>query len=106
MIHEIEVKQMLSEAGIPVYRGHAPVGTAVPYIVYTVNYGNNFGADNITYMKVPSYRVELYDIAPNLSTRELIENKLTEEGVKFVSDEADQEDEQLYLTIYTFGGLN
>lgn len=106
MIHEIEVKQLFSETGIPVYRGHAPVGTAVPYIVYTVDYGSNFGADSITYMKIPSYRVELYDTAPNLSTRELIENKLTEEGVKFVSDEADQEDEQLYLTIYTFGGLN
>lgn len=106
MINEIEVKQLLSETGVPVFRGHAPVGTKVPYMVYTVDFSANFGADNITYIKVPSYRVELYDATPNLSTRELIENKLTEEGVKFVSDEADQEDEQLYLTIYTFGGLN
>ena len=106
MINEIEVKQMLSETNIPVFRGHAPVGTAVPYMVYTVDFSNNFGADNITYLKIPSYRVELYDTAPNLSIREIIENKLTEEGVRFVTDEADQEDEHLYLTIFTFGGLN
>lgn len=103
---EGEVFQMLAGSKIPVFRGHAPIGTAVPYMVYNVAYPNNFGADNVTYAKIPQYTVELYQTTPSIETRESIENILTENGFKFNEDEADLEDENLFITYYYFGGLN
>lgn len=103
---EAAVKNMLAESRIPVFRGHAPVGEPVPYMVYHVNYPDNFGADNVTYFKVPQYTVDLYQTSPNELVRETIEAILTENGFYFTSDEADMEDQSLFITYYYFGGLN
>ena len=102
----IDIKQMLEESHIPVFRGHAHVGQKVPYMVYHVNYPDNFGADDVTYYKVPQYTVDLYQLTPNELVRETIEAILTENGFYFTSDEADMEDQSLFITYYYFGGLN
>lgn len=102
----IDVKTMLETSKIPVFRGHAPVGTKVPYMVYHVSYPNNFGADNVAYFKIPQYTVELYQLTPNMLVRETIEAILTENGFYFTSDEADMEDQSLFITYYYFGGIN
>lgn len=102
----IDVKTMLETSKIPVFRGHAPVGAKVPYMVYHVTYPNNFGADNVTYFKIPQYTVELYQNTPNMLVRDTIEAILTENGFFFTSDEADMEDQSLFLTYYYFGGIN
>ena len=102
----IDIKQMLEESHIPVFRGHAPVGQKVPYMVYYVNYPDNFGADDVTYYKVPQYTVDLYQLTPNELVRETIEAILNENGFYFTSDEADMEEQSLFITYYYFGGLN
>jgi hypothetical protein len=101
----INIKTMLEESNIPVFRGHAPIGTKVPYMVYHVNYPDNLGADNVTYMKVPQYQVDLYQTTPNDLVRETIEAILTENEFYFTSDEADMEDQSLFITYYYFGGI-
>lgn len=103
---EKQIKQMLEETKIPVYRGHAPIGATVPYMVYHVSYPNNFGADNVTYAKVPQYSVDLYQTTPNELIRDSIEAVLTENGFFYTTDEADMEEQSLFLTYYYFGGLN
>ena len=103
---EKQIKQMLEETKIPVYRGHAPIGATVPYMVYHVNYPDNFGADNVTYAKIPQYTVDLYQTTPNELIRESIEAVLTENGFYFTTDEADMEEQSLFITYYYFGGLN
>ena len=103
---EKQIKQMLEETKIPVYRGHAPIGATVPYMVYHVNYPDNFGADNVTYAKIPQYTVDLYQTTPNELIRESIEAVLTENGFYFTTDEADMEEQSLFITFYYFGGLN
>ena len=103
---EKQVKQMLEESKIPVYRGHAVVGAAAPYMVMHVSYANNFGADGITYLKIPQYTVELYQTTPNELVRETIEAILTENGFYFTSDESDMEEQSVFITYYYFGGLN
>lgn len=103
---EIEIKQMLEESNIPVFRGHAPVGTTVPYMVYNVNFSDNFGADNVTYAKIPQYQVDLYQNTPSLEIRETIEQLLTANGFYFTEDEADMEEQSLFVTYYYFGGIN
>ena len=101
---EKEIAEMLAETKLPVYRGHAPVGTLVPYMVYHMSY-DRFGADDITYLKLPQVTVELYNDKPDMTTRGLIESKLTENGLSFTSDEADLEEEGTFITYYYFGGL-
>lgn len=103
---EAAVKNMLEESKIPVFRGHAPIGTPVPYMVIHVNYPDNFGADNVTYFKVPQYTVDLYQNTPNELVRQTIEAILTENELYFTSDEADMEDQSLFITYYYFGGIN
>lgn len=106
MMTEKDIKDILEETNIPVFRGHAPIGTRVPYMVYHVSFDNNLGADDITYVKIPQFTVELYNITPSLETREMIENKLTENGIYYTSDEADDEEQSLFITYYYFGGLS
>lgn len=101
----IDIKRILEESKIPVFRGHAPIGTKVPYMVYHVSYPDNFGADDVTYMKVPQYQVDLYQLTPNELVRGTIETILTENGFYFTSDEADMEDQSLFITYYYFGGI-
>ena len=103
---EKQIKQMLEETKIPVYRGHAPIGATVPYMVYHVSYPNNFGADNVTYAKVPQYSVDLYQTTPNELIRDSIEAVLTENGFFYTTGEADMEEQSLFLRYYYFGGLN
>lgn len=102
---EKQVLEMLKETKVATYRGHAPVGTKVPYMVLNVSYPDNFGADDVTYLKIPRYTVELYQTTPNQTIRETIENKLTENGFFFTEDEADMEEQNLFLTYYFFGGI-
>jgi hypothetical protein len=102
---EIEIKQMLMEANIPVFKGHAPIGTRVPYMVYNVSF-DRLSADNITYFKIPLYEVNLYETAPSIELRARIEQLLTDNELSFSSDESDEEEQGLFLTIYKFGGLS
>lgn len=103
---ENDIKKMLEESKIPVFRSHAPVGASVPYMIYHVNYPDNFGADNVTYFKIPQYQVDLYQTTPNILVRETIEAILTDNGFYFTEDEADLEEQNLFITYYYFGGIN
>ena len=103
---EAEIKAMLEESNIPVFRGHAPIGESVPYMIYHVTYPENMGADNITYYKIPQVTVDLYQTAPSLELWESIENILTENELSWSSDEVDMEDEGLFIKYYYFGGLS
>ena len=104
MITESDILTLFANSNIPIYRGHAPVGQKVPFAVYTVNYDGNFGADDITYQKIPGYRLELYNTSPDLTIREEIETILTDAGLFWKSDESDEPEQNLFITYYYFGG--
>lgn len=102
---EVEIKTMLEQSGISVFRGHAPVGVSVPYMVYNVTYPDNLGADNVTYFKIPQVNVELYQTTPDITVRENIEAILTENELYYTEDEADMEEQGLFITYFNFGGI-
>lgn len=104
ILSEQQFDTIISSSSIPTYRGHAPIGQAVPYIVYNVNYGGNLGADNIAYKRIPSYTVTLYDTAPT-SNRGSIADLLDANGLFWTADEVDEPEQELYMTIYQIGGL-
>lgn len=102
---EIEIKELLAGTGITTYRGHAPIGTRVPYIVFEIDYSSNFGADDVVYLKVPSVSARLYNNKPDPQVSAKIEQALTEAGIYWTADEADQPDESLFIINYYFGGI-
>lgn len=104
MMSESELITLFTTAKFKIFRGHAPVGTTVPFLVYHTDYNGNFGADDITFQKIPAYRLELYNTTPDLTVRESIESLLTGAGLYFKSDEVDLPDEDLFITYYYFGG--
>lgn len=104
MILETDIKTFLSQLNIPAFRGHAPVGTTVPYIVYKVDYNDNFFADNKTFVKMPKYSLSVYNTSPDLTLKNNIETLLTNNLIPYTCDEADNEDQDLFITYYYFGG--
>ena len=105
ILSETELVALFNNSKIPIYRGHAPVGQKVPFLLYHVDYNGNFGADDITHQKVPGYRLDLYNTAPDLTVRGNIETTLTNAGIFWRSDETDVPEESLFITYYYFGGL-
>lgn len=103
---EQEIYTLLNGTGIPSYMGHAPKGTAVPYIVFNINNAANFGADNVVYLKVPAVSAELYNTEPDPEVSAKIEKALTDAGIYWTSDTADSPEQSLYITYYNFGGLS
>lgn len=103
---EQEIKDMLSATGVTTYRGHAPKGTRVPYIVINLDYTSNFGADDVVYLKVPTVEARLYNTKPDPLVSAKIEKALTDAGIFWTADEADSPEESLFIINYYFGGLN
>lgn len=102
---EAEIKTLLASTGIRTYRGHAPVGTKVPYLVFNISYGENFGADDIVYQKIPTVEAQLYNTRPDPETSGEVEQALTDAGIYWTGDTADSPDESLFINIYYFGGI-
>lgn len=101
---EKEIKDLIAGTGITTYRGHAPIGTRVPYIVFNLDYSGNFGADDVVYFKIPSVSARLYNSKPDPKVSAKIETALNEAGIFWTSDEADSPEESLFIINYYFGG--
>lgn len=50
----------------PTYFGRAEIGTAIPYIVYTWDYPNNFSADDKVYQRIATVSIQLYTNDPDM----------------------------------------
>lgn len=102
---EKAIKDLLESTKIKTYRGHAPIGTKTPYIVFNITYPDNMGADDVVYFKVPTVEAQLYQSTPGATAPAAIEKALTDAGIFWTSDEVDEPDESLYLIYYYFGGI-
>lgn len=84
-------------AVVDTYYNFAPVGTELPYAVYTWTHPNNFPADGKTYQKVATIEISLYSVDPDTSLDDALDalgEFWTSTGSMEVSDGA-------YLTNYT-----
>lgn len=73
----------------------------LPFICYLENGSNNFSADNISYLKRKVVDIELYSKNKDISSEEVIEEKLDEMKLPFEKDETYIESEKCYEVIYT-----
>lgn len=80
------------------FRGHAPIGTKCPYVVYNENHPN-IGADDKVYVKTSNITAQLYLLAPD-SISDTLEDALSGAGIFWTSEEADDPDQGVYSIIF------
>lgn len=82
----------------PVFFDHAPVGTKVPFLVYTWNY-DNFGADNKAYQRIAEVTITHYH--KSYDTGEDLKQILDENDLFWNCDTDYDSSEKLYIDTYT-----
>ena len=90
------------EKVVDTHYGNAPVGTELPYAVYTWTHPNNFSADNAVYQKIASVEIRLYSVDPDTN----LDATLDELGEFWTSTGSIEVSDGAYLTIYTMEVLD
>lgn len=94
-----EIYSLLSQAA-PTYYSHAPIGTKLPFITYTTDHSNNFGADDRVYKPVTGVRAVLYMAASDTVTEQALNELLDDDHIYWTSEEDYNDDNELYTIIY------
>ena len=95
-----QLRTILTATGLPAALHHWDHPPKPPYVVYMDDSTDNFAADNVAYLEITNYWVELYDNRRNRAAEKKIEDALTAAGI-FWDRETDYiESERLYQTRY------
>ena len=87
------------EAVAPTYYMRAPIGTAVPYIVYTWDNSPNFPADDHVYQSIAAVDIQCY--FTDLEMLRALDSLLDDLVGFYASSVYFDDDEQLYIKTYT-----
>lgn len=71
-----------------------------PFLIYLFTYSDDFIADNINYKNIDNFQVELYTDKKDLSTEELVEDKLKELELPYYKSETWIESEKVFQILY------
>ena len=82
-----------------IYRGHAPIGSKTPYMIYDVAHPN-FGADNKVLAVISSVTAQLYLSKPDTTITDALEDSLSNNDVFWASEEADDPSNGVYTVVY------
>ena len=92
--------QILNSGEIPAFYDHAPAGTKLPFVAFTVS-SQNFEADDRVYHKGLSFRAVLYTVAKSPELEEELETIFDENNIPWEREEIYLDDEICYQEIYT-----
>lgn len=96
------IATMVSGMGLPYAYFSFPENQApnLPYIVYHYPNNNDFGADNINYVRIDQVNIELYTENKDFETESSIEAVLKENGFYYEKTESYLRTEQMYMVLY------
>lgn len=97
---QAELYQALKSLGMPVAYSSFTSPVSPPFITYQFAYSNDIMADNVNYVEVSNFQIELYTAKKDLVAEKLVQDKLKELGLPYSKIEAFLEDEKLYQVIY------
>jgi len=97
---QAELFQALKAIGYPVAYSHFDNPPAPPYITYLFAYSNDLIADNINYVSIEDFQVELYTAKKDLSAEQKVQNKFRELGLPYRKFEKYINEEKLYQIVY------
>ena len=83
----------------PTYYEKADIGTKCPFITYSVDYGNNFGADNKVYQRIMSVTINAYVLTSQLETLAKLEEAL--DDIYWSASDSYNDSEKLLIRTYT-----
>lgn len=98
-----ELFTILKATGYPVAYSHFRETPSVPFIVYLEDDSSNFHADNRTYKKVRSIRIELYTDKKDLVAEDKVEALLDENEIPYQSYEVYIDSEKVFQKTYQIG---
>lgn len=87
------------------YYDHAPVGTALPFLIIHCDQPDNFAADNGVYCEKWDFRIDLYTVEKNLKLEQEIKDLLNENGIAWTKTEQYLTDQSCWEVEFTFETL-
>lgn len=104
-VTQAELYHALESTGLPITYSHYDADENnpppnPPFLIYLFTYNDDFIADNINYKNIDNFQVELYTDKKDLSSEELVENKLKELDLPYFKLEKWIESEKLFQVVY------
>jgi len=95
-----ELYQALKSIGYPVAYGSFSRPVKPPFITYQFAYNSDLIADNINYVPIDSFQVELYTAKKNLVAEQKVQDKLRELGLPYRKFETYLDEEKIFQILY------
>jgi len=97
---QAELYQALKSIGYPVAYGSFSSPVTPPFIAYQFAYSNDLIADNINYVTIDDFQIELYTAKKDLVAEQKVQEKLKELGLPYRKFEAYLDSEKLLQIVY------
>jgi hypothetical protein len=97
---QTELYQALKSIGYPVAYGSFSSSVTPPFITYQFTFSNDFIADNINYVPIENFQVELYTDKKDLAAEKKVQDKLKELGLPYRKFETYLDEEKMYQMLY------
>jgi len=97
---QTELYQALKSIGYPVAYGSFSSPVTPPFITYQFASSNDMIADNINYVSIENFQVELYTAKKDLTAEQIVQDKFKELGLPYRKFETYIDGENLYQILY------
>ncbi|UYL94039.1 putative tail-component [Geobacillus phage vB_GthS_PK3.6] len=97
---QAELYQALKSIGYPVAYGSFSSPVTPPFITYQFAYNSDLIADNVNYVPIENFQVELYTAKKDLVAEQKVQDKLKELGLPYQKFETYLDTENLYQILY------
>lgn len=97
---QAELYQALKSIGYPIAYGSFSSPVTPPFITYQFAYSNDMMADNVNYVAIEDFQIELYTAKKDLVAEQKVQDKLKELGLPYRKFEAYLDEEKMYQILY------
>lgn len=97
---QAELYQALKSIGYPVAYGSFSSPVTPPFITYQFAYSNDLIADNINYVAIEDFQIELYTAKKDIVAEQKVQDKLKELGLPYRKFETYLDTEKMYQILY------
>ena len=97
---QTELYTALKSLGLPVAYSSFSTAVTPPFITYQFAYSGDVMADNMNYVEINNFQVELYTTKKDLAAEKLVKDKLKELELPYTQTEAWLDDEKLFQNIF------
>lgn len=97
---QADLCQALKSIGYPVAYGSFSSPVTPPFITYQFAYSNDMMADNVNYVAIDDFQIELYTAEKDLAAEQKVQDKLKELGLPYRKFETYLDEEKMFQILY------